>query len=272
MRSSTSRVRLLTEGDRAAVEALLRAQIDTSMFLLSNLRAAGFTDEGKRLQGTYVGSFDGGALTGVVCHAWNGMLLLQAPESAAELAREAVRLSGREVEGAAGPLEQVRALKLGEGLRPEGEVLMTLDTRELKAPLLARACRRPKPEELPLLAAWRYDYIVELELGLPGDETRREAEAEIARGDLFVLEVEGALVAMTGFNARLPECVQIGGVYTPPALRGRGYAKAVVAGSLLQAGAPRAVLFTGENSLAAQAAYRSLGFRVTGQFGLLLLG
>ncbi len=265
-------MRLLTEVDRPDVETFLRQRIDTSMFLLSNLRAAGFAYEGLPLHGTYAGAFDArGALAGVACHAWNGMLLLQAPNDAADLAREVVRLSGRQVAGAVGPLEQVRALNLGPGLRSESEVLMTLDTAALKVPPLAGACRRPRPDELEQLAAWRYDYLVELRLGLPGADSRRQAEEGVRRGDQFVLEVGGRLVAASAFNARLPEAVQIGGVYTPPELRGRGYAKAVVAGSLLEVKVPRAVLFTGEDSHAAQAAYRAIGFEHAGRYGLLLL-
>ncbi len=75
------------------------------------------------------------------------------------------------------------------------------------------------------------------------------------------------------FNARLPDCVQIGGVYTPPARRGHGYARAAVAGALLEArdaGATRSILFTGEHNAAARAAYLALGYRVIGDFGLVL--
>jgi uncharacterized protein len=68
--------------------------------------------------------------------------------------------------------------------------------------------------------------------------------------------------------------VQIGGVWTPPALRGKGYGKSVVAGSLLAArsqGVKRAILFTGDNNQAAQAVYRGIGFLPTGEkYGLVL--
>jgi uncharacterized protein len=68
--------------------------------------------------------------------------------------------------------------------------------------------------------------------------------------------------------------VQIGGVWTPPALRGKGYGKSVVAGSLLAArsqGVKRAILFTGPNNQAAQAVYQQIGFLPTGEkYGLVL--
>lgn len=66
--------------------------------------------------------------------------------------------------------------------------------------------------------------------------------------------------------------VQVGGVYTPPALRSRGYARCAVAGSLLAAraeGAERAILFT--NNPAAVRAYEALGFARIGEYALVLL-
>ena len=79
-------------------------------------------------------------------------------------------------------------------------------------------------------------------------------------------------MAYTAFNARLPDVVQVGGVWTPPDMRGRGYARCAVAASLLQAraeGARRAILFT--NSASGARAYEALGFARTGQFGLLFV-
>jgi predicted GNAT family acetyltransferase len=66
--------------------------------------------------------------------------------------------------------------------------------------------------------------------------------------------------------------VQVGGVWTPPARRGRGYARAAVAGSLLDArarGVTRGVLFTAQENRPAQRAYEALGFQVVGDYGLL---
>jgi predicted GNAT family acetyltransferase len=94
-----------------------------------------------------------------------------------------------------------------------------------------------------------------------------------AEGRNFALEQDGALVAYAGYNAATPGCVQIGGVWTPPALRGRGHARAVVAGALLLArarGVARSILFTGEDNRASQTAYRALGYERVGDYGLIL--
>ena len=82
------------------------------------------------------------------------------------------------------------------------------------------------------------------------------------------------LVATSTWNAQLPDCVQIGGVFTPPELRRRGYGRAVVAGSLVEAreqGVGRSVLFTGVDNPAARRAYEALGFEVVGDYALFLL-
>lgn len=103
------------------------------------------------------------------------------------------------------------------------------------------------------------------------------ARSEIARLEeirsQWILLESGRPVAYSAFNARLPDVVQIGGVWTPPELRGRGYARAVVAGSLLEArreGVYRAVLFTGVENVAARRAYEAIGFRVVGDYGLVI--
>ena len=95
-----------------------------------------------------------------------------------------------------------------------------------------------------------------------------------ADGSDFVLEDRGELVSYCCYNARIAEAVQIGGVWTPPPLRSRGYARAVVAGALLAAraqGASRAILFTPESNLPAQHAYLPLGFTEVGDYGLVRL-
>ncbi len=79
-------------------------------------------------------------------------------------------------------------------------------------------------------------------------------------------------VATTGFNAALPEVVQIGAVYVPPAHRGHGHAARAVALHLAQArkaGTRRAVLFSA--SAVAGRAYLRIGFRATGRMTIVFL-
>ena len=115
---------------------------------------------------------------------------------------------------------------------------------------------------------------------LPADVALTETflegvEALIGEGAQFIALQDGSPVAASSFNARLTDTVQIGGVWTPPELRGHGYARACVAGSLLIAratGAHRSILFTAVDNLPAQRAYRALGYREVGDYEILLDG
>lgn len=72
----------------------------------------------------------------------------------------------------------------------------------------------------------------------------------------------------------IAEAVQVGGVWTPSELRRQGYARAVVATSLLDAradSAELAILFTGEENIPAQKAYLALGFEHVGDYQITLL-
>jgi uncharacterized protein len=105
-------------------------------------------------------------------------------------------------------------------------------------------------------------------------EKARRAAAVVERGEAFLLEAEGCPVSLCTHAARAAGAVQVGGVWTPPELRGRGHARAVVAGALLaarSAGARRGVLFPGDHNVPALRAYRALGFRPVGDYGVVRL-
>jgi GNAT superfamily N-acetyltransferase len=214
------------------------------------------------------------------------MVLLQAPEHAAELARAAVDWSGRSVTGLSGPLEQVRQarseldLDSADVALDGAEWLYALDLSQLVVPEpLCNGtvmCRPPRPEERDALCAWRLAYDIELLGATDSPGTRQRSaeflDAQIAEGNAWVAVVENTPVSLAAFNATLPDIVQLGGIYTPPELRGRGFAKSVVAAALLVArdrGASRAVLFT--NNPSAARTYEAIGFRRIGDYSLVLL-
>jgi predicted GNAT family acetyltransferase len=280
-------VRVLGAADAPAFESFLAPRADSSLFLLANARRAGLADRGQPFEGTYAGAFEDGRLAAVAAHFWNGIVAVQAPAHLPEVVRCAACASGRAVAGLTGPHDQVVAARgaLGASARqaaveaPEG--LFVLDLANLLVPesLRSRAvrCRRPREEDIGLLVAWRAAYrreVLKEPAGAANDDAARDDVRSLhASGCHFVLEApeQGAPVAYSAFNARLPEIVQVGGVWTPPDRRGRGFARAVVAGSLRQAhaeGVRRAVLFT-ENP-AARRAYEALGFRRVGEYGLVI--
>jgi RimJ/RimL family protein N-acetyltransferase len=281
-------VRVLRAGDEMVLETFLARHADSTMFLRSNLRVAGIVDRGRSHEATYVAAFARRAVVGVAAHGWNGDLVLQAPVLVAELAGAAAAASSRPVDGLIGPWEQALAARTALGLDAvpaqfaQRQELFALDLDDLRVPPALTGgrlrCRRPVAADVPLLVAWRAAYRREAFNSedrpdlLP--RSRQEVEAGIAGGAAWVLEDGDRLVAYQQFNARLPDAIQVGGVWTPPDLRGRGYARAVVAGSLLAVGAEgirRAVLFTDDDNAPAQRAYLALGFERVGDYGIILL-
>ena len=284
----TSSIKILKPGDESALEAFLLPRVETSMFLIGNLRASGPVDNGQPYQGTYAARFQADAIVAVVAHYWNRNLVLQAPIDLAALCAQAVGESGRPVQGLIGPANQVGVMKGVLGIddpaiqMDETEKLYSLDLDDLALPgNLASGevkGRRIESGDLDLLARWNVDFTIQALGDQDSPRLRRECREAVERAwrekRSWVLEKECRPVACSSFNTAIKEAVQIGGVWTPPELRCRGYGRAVVAASLLDArseGASKGILFTGEGNIAAQKAYEALGFRCIGDYRLLLL-
>jgi predicted GNAT family acetyltransferase len=284
----TVEVRVLHTGDEPQAAALLAAHADSSLFLRRTLAATGVLDHGARNQGPWAGAFEAGRLLAVASHTRFGTVTMQAPVHAGAVARAAVMASGRPIGGFIGPRAQTLAARVAFGLEGapmrveshEGLYALPLDALVVPVPLANGAwrCRRARPEDTDHLVEWRVRYLVETDGREDDAETRASSREDVERGFAehagWVLEADGAPVAYQQFNAMLPDVVQVGGVWTPPPLRGRGYGRAVVAGALLAMraeGVTRGVLFTGDANVAARRAYAALGFERVGDWGLLFL-
>jgi RimJ/RimL family protein N-acetyltransferase len=276
-------IRVLRSGDEAELERFLAPLVDSSMFLLANARKGGLTDRGQPFQATYAAAFEEDRIVGVAACSWLGSMAIQAPRELPGIVREAVRASRRQVTAMIGPYEQAVAACAAIGRSPlslERELLFAVDLAALEVPQALQSgeviCRAPRREELDLLAGWRARFIVETNVERDGPDLRSRArvtkELLFADGSVFVAEKDGKIVSMAGFNARIAEAAQIGGVYTPPELRARGYGRCAVAGALLAArasGTGRGILFTAESNRAAQRSYQAIGFQPIGDYGLL---
>jgi len=281
-------VRVLRTGDELRAVELLSKRLESSLILLSNIERGGMDDRGQRYQATYAASFDEqDALTALAGHSWNGMVVVQGDEGIEEAARLAVRSSGRDVKGVLGPwslacrVREALAKTEAEITHESREVLLALQLAELQVPeLLSRndvsVAVPTEAEAHDVLVPWRIEYDVEATAARRGAELERRARETVLAGraerTLWVLKVAGEIVAMTGFHARARNIVQVGGVYTPPQFRNRGFARSAVAGSLLAAraeGAAISTLFTGSSMAAAQRAYKALGYREVGDYGLI---
>lgn len=267
--------------DAPAIDAFLAAHAATSMFLRSNLASNG-TEDTVSPHGTtfYLGVQDH-AIRAVFGITNKGYLLAQAPDVPHALWAEfAARITGRTVCGMTGVPEQVETCLAAVGLS-EGpwqihadEPLYHLEIARLKCDPVA--VRKAVAADLPMLEAWFNAYeqdVGHAPVGSPPSARVLERAARaIDSADVMLLEHDGTPVAMAGINARLPDIVQIGGVYTPKALRGRGYARRALAGLLRACADQRvtqSVLFA--NNAAAARAYEALGYRLIGQYRVCLL-
>jgi GNAT superfamily N-acetyltransferase len=189
-------------------------------------------------------------------------------------------LAGRALTGVLGPSAQVRTLIAGLGLgaaprrHDADEPGFTLPLDRLEMPPGDGRLASPASAPLALLAGWRAAYLADL-FATPAGEAARIGAADAARWQAEashrVLWQDGRPVAVCGFNATLPDVVQVGGVYVPPDLRGQGLARLAVALLLAEAraaGVTRAVLFAA--SAAAARAYRAIGFRPGAPMALVL--
>lgn len=260
------------QDDTAAIRAHLLAHLASSMFPLSNLDRFGIDGTDRRSLRVWQ------APGGVVAVTRDGMVLPQWPTGALWPAFAA--LCPGPLIGAAGPADQVRPCLAALGLAGAPAILdrdephFDLPLAELRLPDCTGLTLVPAQEADPaLLIAWTAAFRIEALGANPGENARwarHEVAAALAEDSLRILMQGTTPVAMTGFNARAAHAVQIGSVYTPPALRGRGFARRAVALHLAQArdraGVTFATLFAA--SPAAARAYRAIGFRPCGLFAV----
>lgn len=271
--------RSATDADVPKIDIFLSQHIQTSMFPLANLRDFGLRGDDPRSVNIWV---LGGGPRAVFAITNEGMVLAQCPDcSDAELAAAIALIRGHKLFGLASEATQARRIMQLAGWEDRPATLnsdepgFTLQLGDLVLPDTTGARLVPLGDvERSIPEAWRESYLVEA-MDFAPERAQMQAKKDIAiyaqRNSHRVLLVDDQPVAMTGFNARLPEVVQIGGVYTPPNLRGRGYARLAVALHLVEArnaGASRAVLFAASNSAAR--AYMSIGFKPAGHFSLIL--
>ncbi|WP_179378611.1 GNAT family N-acetyltransferase [Jannaschia marina] len=256
--------------DRDWIVALLDSARTDTMFPQSNLRTHGFGGTHMRALRLW-----GVRDRAVLALGNDGMILPYLPDPS-DIPAAAEILRGERLRGAAGPARMVRPLLDALGLT---EAPKSLDADEPQFELSLDALIVPEgPGDLVPVSVdaeraicWRQAYNAELQTGSRTlEDTTREVEGWIAEDSHRFLVVDGRPAAMTGFNATLPEIVQVGGVYTPPETRGRGLARRALALHLAEAratGVETATLFAASD--AAVACYTPLGFQRTGTFTLL---
>lgn len=281
------KTRLLTPEDHLPLHDFLNRYSDYTLFMLSNLERSGIIAGDEPSQGQYWGTFDGaGELVGAMALYWNGILMPCAPEGLETLAEAARSQANRPIGGFIGERNQVNWLAAWFGAceyqLDSPEILYAVALAELVEPSQLRqkdiCCRLAEPADAEFLVDWRVQYSHEAMREPITEASQVNASKQMLRQienrACYVLFHGRQPVAMSAFNAKTEQYAQVGGVYTPPEYRGRGYGRAVVAGSLLDArkqGLQRSILFTGFDNLAAQGAYEAIGYREIGEFAIKIL-
>jgi hypothetical protein len=137
-------------------------------------------------------------------------------------------------------------------------------------PVVAGSARRASERDLSTVLRWIEafeDEVVPPEMRSTIDQRRRRLEASLRsdghdEGILF-WELEGEPVSLAGFGSPTPNGIRIGPVYTPPQLRGHGYATAIVAEAsrrALAGGRTFCFLYTQLANPTSNAIYRRIGY------------
>jgi RimJ/RimL family protein N-acetyltransferase len=118
-------------------------------------------------------------------------------------------------------------------------------------------------EDAALVADWTLAFLRE---AVPHDPIppRSELERQAGEGRHFFWIADGRPVSMAAIARRLPKTGAINSVYTPPELRGRGYAGSVTAAvveRIFAEGRRTACLYTDLSNPASNRCYAKIGFR-----------
>jgi predicted GNAT family acetyltransferase len=201
-------------------------------------------------------------------------LILGTPESEAPLAELADAVADQELPGLVGATPEVEAFaelwSARTGATASVGMRQGVYALEEVQPLppVAGEPRVATMADRELVLRWWIAFGVEvLHEGGPGRE-----RAEIAvdhklsspESGILLWEDDGDVVSFAGWGGRTPNGIRVGPVYTPPELRGRGYATAVTAElsrRLLASGRRVCFLYTDLANPTSNAIYERIGYR-----------
>lgn len=181
-------------------------------------------------------------------------------------------LVGQALPGMVGPAASTDAFALAWGARTGAKVQLTRHERSfrLRHVIPPRAApghmQRAGNEHRAVLAAWSQAFEEEARTAPPGPTDHDAVADRWIRGigrTAWLWVDEGRPVSLTGVGGLTPQGIRVGPVYTPPELRGRGYASNLVAeASQLQLDGGRrfVFLFTDLANPTANKIYQSIGY------------
>ena len=135
--------------------------------------------------------------------------------------------------------------------------------RKVKSPVPARGrLRLATAADVELVVGWRCAFHVEIFGEADREGVRRATQLRIESGDIYLWE-DGSPVSIAMKTRPTRHGISVTLVYTPPELRGRGYATACVgelSRLLLESGWEHCALFTDSTNAAANRVYQRIGY------------
>jgi len=220
---------------------------------------------------------DAGTVVGAALQTPPHNLILGQPsaEGANDLLADAIESAGIQLPGVVGGLPEAEAFAVAwcartgnTARRVMGQGIYSL-TEVLPVPAVAGTPRTARPDDLNLVAGWIQafqDEVVPDALRSDPEERRRRLGSILGSDEegICLWEAEDQVVSLSGFGGPTPNGIRIGPVYTPPALRGRGYATTLVADlsrRQLASGRRFCFLHTDLANPTSNAIYRRIGYR-----------
>jgi uncharacterized protein len=244
------------------------------VFLAGKIHEGALSTPDGAAQGRFLGAFDGERLLGVLFLGNGGLVVFAADEPhvrrlfAEETWKERRRV--RLVVGEWDAVTDVWGQLAASGLKADRdwrEVFMVVTPETLADepdPGLVPAVPDDLPELIDVSARAYREETGENPLTAMGDGYVRHVTRNVDEGRTFIARVDGKIAFKAELSARCPIGAQIVGVFTEPALRGKGYARRGVAELsrrlMGEGGLPAVCLFVREDNLAARRAYERAGF------------
>lgn len=151
----------------------------------------------------------------------------------------------------------------GGNFRPRVEMRVYELRTVTPPPSVSGRMRQATAEDIELVHAWYQAFRNE---AVPADAPpkREHVARTIDEGSIYLWEDGGRPVSLAGKGRRTSRGVSVGPVYTPPELRGRGYASACVAAisqDILAEGKEFCTLFTDLANPTSNSIYQKVGYR-----------
>jgi predicted GNAT family acetyltransferase len=181
-----------------------------------------------------------------------------------------------DIPGVLGPAQIARAFADRRG----GAVTLAMNERIFKLERVIPPRPAPgrwrfiEPRDRELLAEWIAAFAIEAHVAGHTDSHEMADRWLKGIGKTVYLWEDGEPVAMAGVGGETPRGIRVGPVYTPPALRGRGYASNVVAAATadqLAKGRTFCFLFTDRANPTSNKIYQALGYEPVGDVDMYKL-